>query len=133
MKAIDTTVLLDHSRGLEKAHTVVTRIRALGGIATTEFNAYEVLSGVYNRPREEARIRAIRFDGFLQRLTVLPFGRAAAHRAAKIYCEMAEKGHTVDDMDLLIAATCLTANVDTIVTRNRKHFERIPGLKVETY
>jgi predicted nucleic acid-binding protein len=133
VKAIDTTVLIDHARGSEQAHEVVRRLRASGGIATTEFNAYELLSGVYSRPRAEARTRAVQFDRFLQRLTVLPFGRAAAHRAARIYCDLAERGESVDDVDLLIAATCLTAGVDTMVTRNRKHFERIPGLRVETY
>lgn len=39
-------------------------------------------------------------------------------------------GKTIDDMDLLIAATAITNNF-TLVTHNMKHFENIPNLKVE--
>lgn len=41
-------------------------------------------------------------------------------------------GKTIDDMDLLIAATAITNNF-TLVTHNTKHFENIPNLKVEDW
>ena len=41
-------------------------------------------------------------------------------------------GKTIDDMDLLIAATAITNNF-TSVTHNMKHFENIPNLKVEDW
>ena len=41
-------------------------------------------------------------------------------------------GKTIDDMDLLIAATAITNNF-TLVTHNMKHFENIPNLKVEDW
>ena len=41
-------------------------------------------------------------------------------------------GKTIDDMDLLIAATAITNNF-TLVTHNTKHFENIPNLKLEDW
>ena len=49
------------------------------------------------------------------------FGEIKAHTQ--------EIGRTVDDMDLLIAATAL-ANDITLVTHNIRHFEDIPNLKL---
>ena len=39
------------------------------------------------------------------------------------------EGQLITDMDLLIAATAL-ANSLTLVTRNIRHFARIPGLEL---
>ena len=41
-------------------------------------------------------------------------------------------GKTIDDMDLLIAATAITNNF-TLVTHHTKHFENIPNLKLEDW
>ena len=41
-------------------------------------------------------------------------------------------GKTIDDMDLLIAATAITNNF-TLVTHNTKHFKNLPNLKVEDW
>ena len=41
-------------------------------------------------------------------------------------------GKTIDDMDLLIAATAIINNF-TLVTHNTKHFENIPNLKIEDW
>ena len=41
-------------------------------------------------------------------------------------------GKTVDDMDLLIAATAI-ANKMTLVTHNTKHFKNIPNLVLEDW
>jgi tRNA(fMet)-specific endonuclease VapC len=40
------------------------------------------------------------------------------------------KGNTIDDFDLLIAATALTTNC-VLVTNNEKHFKKIEGLRME--
>jgi len=54
-------------------------------------------------------------------------------KAAEIHGELIAKGNKIDNTDSLIAAIALTNNINTIITRNKKHFERIKGIKVETY
>ena len=48
--------------------------------------------------------------------------------AAKIYVQTRKKGQPIDDVDLMIAAFCIT-NDYTLVTNNTRHFEHINGLK----
>ena len=45
---------------------------------------------------------------------------------------MEKKGTRRDDFDLLIGASAIFSNM-TLVTANIKHFENMPGIKVNTY
>ena len=49
--------------------------------------------------------------------------------AAELYVQMRQKGQPIDDVDLMIAAFCIT-NDYTLVTNNTRHFERIDRLKL---
>ncbi|MBR1790542.1 MAG: hypothetical protein IJ754_02120 [Bacteroidaceae bacterium] len=51
---------------------------------------------------------------------------------ANIRWLLKEKGKPVDHLDMFIAATALTEGL-TLITGNVKHFERIPGLKIENW
>lgn len=52
--------------------------------------------------------------------------------SAKLYGELAEKlkSNAIAPLDLLIANIALT-NKQTLIIRNIRHFERVPGLQVE--
>ncbi len=52
--------------------------------------------------------------------------------AAEAFDEWRESGIRVGTMDLRIAATA-RANMLTILTRNRRDFDRIPGVSVEDW
>jgi tRNA(fMet)-specific endonuclease VapC len=52
-------------------------------------------------------------------------------RFARIRGQLRRQGLTVQDPDLLIAATALTHQL-TLVTRNLRHFRRIPDLMIHT-
>ncbi|MGJ4789687.1 type II toxin-antitoxin system VapC family toxin [Leptospira koniambonensis] len=43
-----------------------------------------------------------------------------------------KKGNTVEDFDLLIGSTALYLNY-TLVTNNERHFQKIPGLRIENW
>jgi predicted nucleic acid-binding protein len=48
---------------------------------------------------------------------------------AHIRGNLRQQGLIIGDFDILIGATALHHNL-TLVTRNRKHYERIPGLNI---
>lgn len=50
----------------------------------------------------------------------------------EIRWRLEKQGFRIGDMDMFIAATALEEDV-TLVTGNVKHFERIPGLKIENW
>jgi predicted nucleic acid-binding protein len=48
---------------------------------------------------------------------------------ARIKRELDQRGIPLPDFDLLIAATAIATD-RALITRNRRHFDRIPGLRI---
>ncbi len=63
-------------------------------------------------------------------VTVLPFDVEAAKVFGRISARLESLGKSLADADLQIAATALAHELK-LVTGNVKHFERVPGLKIE--
>ena len=68
-------------------------------------------------------------DGFLSRYSAVPLTGGMGTRAYLLLKTYA-KSHGLHVFDSLIAATALE-NALTLVTRNRKHYEMIDGLKIQ--
>jgi predicted nucleic acid-binding protein len=50
----------------------------------------------------------------------------------RVLAGLQQRGETISTMDLLIATTCLRQDAP-LVTRNVRHFERVPGLRLLAY
>lgn len=97
---------------------------------TTTVNEFEVLYGAIHAKRPHNIHETKLFFSFVN---VLGFDRRAAQKAAEIHEHLAaEKGTQLDAKDLFIGAIVLSNN-GTLITRNIKHFERIPEMKVEKW
>ncbi|MGY2892958.1 PIN domain-containing protein [Deinococcus sp. UYEF24] len=68
-------------------------------------------------------------DTLLSFLPTLDFDHQSTDIAADIHHQLRVTGTLIEDADLPIAATALRHDA-TLVTRNIKHFQRIPGLKL---
>ena len=66
-----------------------------------------------------------------KRFRIVPISDAL-ERYARLRVQLERRGESIDDFDLLIAATALTAGY-TLVTHNLKHFDRIEGLRTEDW
>ncbi len=64
-------------------------------------------------------------------VSILLFDEPAARSYAEIRVELEAAGR-LEDPDLRIAAICLAHDL-TLVTGNVRHFERVPGLRVENW
>ena len=85
----------------------------------------EVYEGVLyggNPARHEAALRQ-----FLRGVDVLGLNRAIMRRFATIRGMLREQGQIIGDPDILIGATALHHDL-TLITRNHRHFQRIPNL-----
>jgi tRNA(fMet)-specific endonuclease VapC len=69
------------------------------------------------------------YDILLQDCKIAEMDVPSWKRAETIYENIYHKGFTVGELDILIAAYCLTHNC-TIVTNNTKDFENIDGLTI---
>jgi len=90
-------------------------------VAVTAVTRFELLAGA--RSGGEAQ----RLRTFLEPLPVLAFDRDAADRASSVGSQLREKGLSLATADLAIAGICMELDA-SLLTRNRRHFERIEGL-----
>jgi tRNA(fMet)-specific endonuclease VapC len=72
------------------------------------------------------------FDGFMEHVRVLEWGRSQAGHYAEIRAYLHKRGEMIGANDLLIAAHGRSLGA-TIVTNNEKEFRRVHGLKVENW
>lgn len=68
----------------------------------------------------------------LQRCQLLPLDEPSAAHAGRLRAYLAALGQPIGPYDLLIAGIALAHNL-TLVTRNTREFERVPGLKIENW
>jgi tRNA(fMet)-specific endonuclease VapC len=69
---------------------------------------------------------------YLDRLPVLDWTQGVVTHYARIRTALERAGKPIGSMDLLIAAHAVSEG-STLVTNNLKHFEKVPGLKVEVW
>ena len=63
---------------------------------------------------------------------ILPFDRRAAEVVGPLRAELERQGRRLEPLDLQIAAIALARDL-TLITGNTRHFERVPGLRVENW
>lgn len=68
----------------------------------------------------------------LLELPALPWTAEAADLYGDIAARLQQTGQPIGEMDTMIAAHALAEKL-TLVTHNTRHFERIPGLKLEDW
>jgi hypothetical protein len=66
----------------------------------------------------------------IESLPIFPFDVAAARIYARIWASLVQRGFTVGAHDLIIAATAISLDY-TVITSNRRDFEKIEGLRLE--
>lgn len=132
MKAslVDTNILSYFFRGNPQ---VVAKFEAyLEEYETISFSIityYEIVSGLRHRDADK---QLSLFLEFAAQSTILPLTKEVADVAAEVYSDLRKRGQPIDDIDLLIAGTAI-ANQLTLITNNRKHFDRIDQLEIENW
>lgn len=121
---IDSDYVVDWLKGRSDAVQLLTGLRR-GGLAISDITFGEVYEGIYSGRDPVTAERG--FRQFLRLATVVPTNRTIMRRFARLRGELRARGLLIGDLDLLIAATALAHDL-TLVTRNRRHFARIPGL-----
>lgn len=119
----DTGVLIDFLRGRGGAAKRVALELETRSFGTTAITAFELRSGAHT-PNQRKGI-----DTLLDAMTLLSFGAEEARIAADLRQQLESQGQAIGMADYMIAAVCI-ANDGVLLTRNRKHFERVEGLKL---
>lgn len=130
MVCVDSDLLIDVLRNhLPTQHLLETLENRAMILYTTSITSFEVLRGVSLHAPPEKYTRALEF---LSRFTVLDFDFAASKKAAEISRLLASQGAIIDVGDIMIAAICISRD-ESLLTRNAKHFSKIPELRLEPF
>ncbi len=118
---VDTSILIDHLRGDERAAAVLERELAGSGLHASEVTRLEVLAGM--RPAEEGPTRLL-----LSTLVWHDVDDEVAEEAGALGRRWLGSHHTIDSADLAIAATAILLGAD-LLTLNVRHFPMFPDLR----
>ena len=123
---IDTDRSIRYLKGVFEARTLLARLRP-DGLTISAMTYAEVLEGVlFGRQRDYAQSQ---WNLFLAGVTVLALDEPIASRFASIRGGLRAAGNIIPDADIWIAATAIEHDL-TLVTGNRRHFDRVPGLRI---
>jgi tRNA(fMet)-specific endonuclease VapC len=119
----DTDVLIDALRGRSPAAQVIEDLLRSRRLATTAISRLELGVGAQNASQRTA------VQALLAAVPILPLDADAAGIASEVGATLRSSGQTIPLADLAIAGICLALDV-ALLTRNRRHFERIDGLRL---
>jgi len=123
MIVADTDVLIDYLAGTQPAADQVRAYAESDSLQTSAITCFELLSGARDNKRGN-RVRRL-----VAAIPVLPLDREAAGVAAVVRQRLARSGAPIRMADSLIAGVAMAHNLP-LLTRNRKHFENIEGLRL---
>lgn len=123
---LDTSVIIDYLRGKKDAVELLN---------TTEgqfFSSYVCLAEIYEgihrvSNREEKEEVATNFFASLSGIYGIDW--EIAKKFGEIRANLKRRGKVIEDLGILLAATCLVHNL-TFITFNQKHFSRIGDLRL---
>jgi tRNA(fMet)-specific endonuclease VapC len=95
----------------------------------SSLTAFEILRGAASVGNQRTVEESQDFVSFAQ---VFPFQEAEAKRAAQVERELAKLGKPAGQIDTMIAGHALSLGL-TLVTNNQRHFNSVPGLKLENW
>lgn len=132
MVCLDTTFLIDLIRKNPVAEKKLKSLmKGSDGPCTTVITLAELFYGAYkskNVGQEKENI-----EQALSGILILDMNEHAAEKFGQILSTTEKSGQKISDRDVMIAAIAISKGENIIVTRNKKDFERIPNLTVETY
>jgi len=121
MLVLDSDIIIDYLRNVSETRRRIEREKT---IATTCFNAVELWRGVQPDSRNAQTLRK-----FFSQISIIGFNEHCVDHAVHIMRWLSANGGRIGAYDELIAAVCLAEDAP-ILTRNVKHFSKVPGLKV---
>lgn len=125
---VDTDWVINYLNG----HPATTaRLQTLQpeGLALSVVSLAELYEGVFYSTKPAENEQALK--GFLSVVEVVGVNDAIARRFGKERGRLRAAGQMIGDADLFIGATALVHGL-TLLTNNRRHFERLEDLTIES-
>jgi tRNA(fMet)-specific endonuclease VapC len=123
---IDSDWIIQSLNGHQRS---IQTLRDLAGapLHVSMITVGEVYEVAFNSPSPRAYLDTLR--AFLSPYTLVGVDEEIMIAFAEVRGNLRRRGEMIADLDTLIAATALARNL-TLLTYNRRHFERVPDLRI---
>lgn len=123
---VDTSIIIDYLRGKDAA------VELLDNIEGELFSSYvclaEIYEGVYRVKNSEEMAGAV--TKFFSSLSgMYGVDEKIGKKFGRIRADLKRRGSIIEDLDLLLVATCLVYDLK-LITLNKKHFARVGDLRI---
>jgi len=129
---IDTSIFIALERGSIDRSVLSERVGD-SAVCLSAITASELLVGVHRADTQQRRARRSAFvEQILDRFDVIPVDLEVSRVHARLWADLQARGELIGAHDSWIAATALAYD-HHLATRNRREFERIDDLVVESW
>ena len=128
---LDTSVLIEaERRESEIQQFAESREEEVFGLSV--ISVAELLHGVHRADSIKRRLkRSAYVEKVIELFPIYNFEISIARIYAELWSDMSKRGIQIGAHDLIIGSTALSLGF-SVVTFNKRHFERIEGLNIET-
>ena len=128
MKLLDTDTCIEILRGNQAV--IDRRATVDDEVATTWITAAELYYGAAKSARPDHHRELV--TSFLQTLPLVDMDTASSRTFGEVKATLERAGQKLADADLFIASIALAQGA-AVITGNRRHYERVPGIVVEDW
>lgn len=132
MICLDSTLVIDFLKNKPEAIEACNKIKN-EQLATTTINLFEILFGILRKKQASYENELQGLMKFISNLNIFTLDYNSSVRASQIAGDLVKKGVEIESHDCLIAGIMSSNNCNKIITRDKEHFQRIKGIKVESY
>ena len=125
---VDTDWAIHYLNGQERIRRRLEEHREVG-LALSVISLAEVFEGIYYSTNPKGNKQGL--NEFLEGITLLGIDEETCQLFGKERGRLRSIGRMISDFDLLIGITA-RQNELTLLTNNRRHFENIEGLRIES-
>jgi len=122
---LDTNIIVDHLR----KRIILSEDFLISGAGISIITLGELIYGAHKSDNLQRSLQKLENSLKILKLEIINLDFEVISEFARIKAELETKGRRLDDFDLLIAASAIVNNL-ILVTKNLKHFQRIPHLKL---
>lgn len=126
---LDTDVLIDvlrgHSPTQDKLRSLEQEHMPLQITTISIFELFQDMQQLSGEKQEKIK-------NLINSLQIISFDEFAAEEAGLLRAKLQQEGNILDPEDCMIAGIAITHH-EIVLTRNARHFNRINGLKIQSY